>query len=220
MALIIKDPVEPHFGAEVLAAWQDIPTTIISDELNRSGTVGGAIRPLSEHPSFIGEALTVETMVADNAALHYAVPLAWPGAAMMIDAGGHVDAAVWGGIIQMAAEARGVVGVVVDGAVRDGAELRRAKAPVFARATVPAGPHKGFGGAINVPIQCGGCPVMPGDLIRGDEDGVAVVPRAQVDELLPRCRARMAKEEEIIAGLRAGKTTVELLNLPPPEAIG
>ena len=104
--------------------------------------------------------------------------------------------------------------------MRHPAELRDSGLPAFCRAIVPAGPHKGFGGAINGPIQCGGVPVNPGDLVLGDDDGVVVIRPDQIDGLLKRCRARMAMEEKMIAAIDAGKTTVELLGLPPADKLG
>lgn len=220
MAVIVHDLAVAHLDAEAVASWREVPTTIISDELNRAGTLAAAIRPISQAPSFVGEALPVQIMVGDNAALHYALEHVWPGAVLVVDARGHTDTAVWGGILHGAATARGVAAVVIDGSVRDVVELRRSAVPVFARGVVPAGPHKGFGGAIGAPIQCGGCAVAPGDLVRGDEDGVAIVPRARIASLLPRCRARMQRETEIVAGINDGKSTVELLGLPPLDQIG
>ena len=133
---------------------------------------------------------------------------------------GHTDTAVWGGILGQAAKARCVAALVVDGSVRDAAELRASGLAVFARGVVPGGPHKGFGGVINAPIQCAGVPVSPGDLVVGDDDGVVVVRPDQMDGLMEKCRARMAREEELARRIAAGASTVELLNLPPPEDFG
>lgn len=218
MALRIHDRIHKPLGEDVFAVWRDVPTTIISDELNRFQAMTAAIAPAAPgHCDFVGEALTVKVIAGDNAALHYAAALAWPGAVMVVDAGGYTNTAVWGGILHRAAGKKGVTGVVIDGAVRDVAELRAASVPVFSRGAVPAGPHKGWGGEINGVIQCGGCPVAPGDLIRGDDDGVVVVPRAQIDGLLSRCRERMAMESRIEAAIERGESTISLLKLPDPE---
>jgi regulator of RNase E activity RraA len=95
--------------------------------------------------------------------------------------------------------------------------LRDSKIVVYTRAVIPNGPHKGFGGGVNVPIQCAGVPVHPGDLIVGDDDGVVVIRPDQWDGLYERCRKRMAAEERFIAEIAAGKTTVDLLGIPAPE---
>ncbi|MDP6788030.1 MAG: RraA family protein [Rhodospirillales bacterium] len=207
----------PHIEADVLAAWRVIPTSIISDERNRGGTMAAAIKPVAPGLGFAGEALTVKTMVADNLALHHAAAMAWPGAAIVIDAGGHVDHAVWGELLQMTAAKRGVVGVVIDGSARDLEDLRQSPVAMFCRGIVPAGPHKGWGGEINVPIQCGGCTVAPGDIIVGDDDGVAVVPRDIQDDLLVRCKARLDSEQAVRQQIEAGASTVDIFKLPGPE---
>lgn len=218
MALQIHEPTQPRLSEQTLAAWHDVPTTIISDELNRFNAMASAIAPVAPGSAFVGEALTVRVIAGDNAALHYAVARAWPGAAIIVDAGGYTDTAVWGGILHRAATRQGVVAVVIDGSVRDVAELRASTVPAYCRGAVPAGPHKGWGGTVNGLILCGGCPVTPGDLVRGDDDGVVVVPRPLLDDLLPRCRDRMAMEARIEAAIDGGESTVTLLKLPEPGA--
>ena len=220
MALIINEAPAERLSDTELAAWRNIPPAVISDELNRSGAMAAAIKPLAPGMACVGQALTVQCMVGDNAPLHYAVTKAWPGAVVVADARGHTDTAVWGGILTFAAKQRGIVGVVVDGGVRDVAELRESGIAVFARGAVPRGPHKGFGGEINGAVQCGGVAVDPGDLIVADDDGVVVITPAQRAGLHERCQARIAKEQEMLAGLKAGKTTVELSGMPLPEKIG
>ena len=220
MALIINEAASERLPEAVLAAWRGIPPAIISDELNRTGAMAAAIKPLAPGMTCLGQALTVQCMVGDNGPLHYAVTKAWPGAVLVADARGHTDTAVWGGILTLAAKHAGIVGVIIDGAVRDVAELRQSGLGVFARAAVPRGPHKGFGGEINGPIQCGGVAVNPGDMVVGDDDGVVVVKPGQLPGLLERCRARLEKEKMIVRELAAGKTTVELTGLPPAREIG
>ncbi|MDH5750030.1 MAG: RraA family protein [Rhodospirillales bacterium] len=217
MGLNIEEKTFPNLGEDDFAPWREIPTTIISDELNRFGAMAAAIKPVRAGSAFVGEALTVQVIAADNAALHYAMTKAWPGAALVVDAGAFTDSAVWGGILHRVGVKQGIVGVVVDGAVRDLAELRGSSVPVYARGVVPAGPHKGWGGNINTPIQCGGCPVQPGDLVCGDDDGVVVVPRERMAALLPKCRVRIANEQKWEREIENGALTVDLLNLPPAE---
>ncbi len=217
MALTINKRTLPALSEDDVAPWREIPTTIISDELNRFGAMVADIKPVRAGSTFVGEALTAQVIAADNAALHYAMIEAWPGAALVVDAAAFTGTAVWGGILHRAAAKQGIVGVVVDGAVRDVAELRDSSVPVFARGIVPAGPHKGWGGTINGPIQCGGCPVRPGDLVCGDDDGVVVVPRERMADLLPKCLARIAAEQKIEREIENGALTVDLLNLPRAE---
>ncbi len=218
MALKIYEPKWKQVSAKAMSAWRSVPTSIISDELNRFGAMTAEISPVAPESAFAGQALTVRVMAGDNSALHYAVSRAWPGAAIVVDAGGYLDTAVWGAILQRAAIRKGVTGIVIDGSVRDSSELRASEVPVYCRGIVPAGPHKGWGGEINGVIQCGGRAVAPGDLVCGDGDGVVIVPRNAADGLLQRCMDRMAMESRIETGIDAGRSTVELLGLPEPDA--
>lgn len=220
MALTIHQPQFDQISEGELALWRKTPASIISDELNRSCTMLSAIRPLQSDVGVAGQALTVQCMVGDNAPIHYAVTVAWPGCVMMVDGRGHTDTALFGEILAEAALARGVVAVVIDGAVRDAAELKRSDLYVYARGIVPNGPHKGFGGAINAPIQCAGVNVHPGDLVVGDDDGVVVIPANKMDGLRERCDARIAAEAERIERIQTGASTVELLGFPPADRIG
>ena len=220
MSLIINDPPEVRLSDDELAIWRSIPTAVISDELNRTCTMAAAIKPIAEGMTFAGQALTVQTMVGDNAPLHYALASAWPGCVLVVDARGHVDTAVWGGVLTHAAMVKKVGVLVVDGSIRDVDEIRQSGFMVFTRGVVPNGPHKGFGGSVNAPIGCAGVAVDPGDLVVGDGDGVVVVRPDQMAGLLDRCRARIAKEEGILAKLDGGEDSYVLQGLPPPDSYG
>lgn len=200
-----------------LAAWSGIPPAIASDCMNRAQAMSGAIKPVVPGTRLAGQARTVACMVGDNSAIHAAVRLLQPGEVLVIAGGGYRDTALWGGLLTQAALARGAAGVVVDGAVRDVAELRANGFPCFAAAAVPAGPHKGFGGTIDGVIACAGCPVAPGDIVLGDDDGVAVVPLAQAEAILAACRAKLAQEEQALARLRTGEPLADQMGIPEPE---
>ncbi len=220
MSLIINDPPEAWLSDDERATWRSIPTAVISDELNRACAMAAAIKPIAENMTFAGQALTARIMVGDNAPLHYALASAWPGCVLVVDARGHVDTAVWGGVLTHAAMVKGVSALVVDGSIRDVDEIRQSGFTAFTRGVAPNGPHKGFGGSVNAPIACAGVAVCPGDLVVGDADGVVVVQPDQMDGLLDRCRARMAKEEGILAKLDAGVDSYVLQGLPPPDRFG
>ncbi len=217
MALIVHAAPPAVLTDAEFHAWHEIPTSVVGDELNRGQILHASIKPVSSASSFAGPAITVRCMVGDNLALHHALTLARSGDVLVADARGHMDTAVWGEILHTAACQRGIVGIVIDGATRDVAALRKSEVPLFVRAVVPAGPHKGFGGEINTTIQCGGVPVAPGDLVIGDDDGIVVVRPQQIPGLLERCRKRIRDETDILAQVREGTTTVELLGLPAPD---
>lgn len=213
MSVITHEANYQDISSSQLKALLKLPVAIIGDELNRAQMMQGAIKPVGPGMGFAGQALTVSCMVGDNLALHHATALLKKGQVLVADARGHEDTAVWGGILHTAAKARGAAAVVIDGAMRDVAEVRESGLPAYARAIVPTGPHKGFGGEINAPIQCAGVSVLPGDILVGDEDGVVVIRPDQLEGLVERCKTRIANEDKILAGLAKGKTTVELLGL-------
>lgn len=138
-------------------------------------------------------------MVGDNGAAHAAIGLVEVGDVLVVDARGHMETAVWGGIMTRAAMQRGIAGLVLDGALRDAAEIRELNFPTFTAGICPAGPSKGFGGIIDGTISCGGCPVSPGDIVLGDDDGVAVIPLERQAEIYQAALKQIETENEINA---------------------
>ena len=203
-----------------LEKWRDLPPAVVSDCMNRSNVMAGAIKPVAPGMKLLGQARTVTCMVGDNSAVHAAIGLLDEGQILVVDAGGYEDTAIWGGIMTRAAVKRGIGGLVVDGAVRDVGEIREFGFPTFARAVVPAGPHKGFGGIIDGVIACAGCPVSPGDLVIGDDDGVCVVPLERAEKILAASLAKIAQEEETNAGTEKGTLPAAQMGLDEPEIIG
>ena len=210
----------PVLPEATLAAFRRIPSSVAGDSMNRERVMQAAIKPLATGMRLCGQARTVSAMAGDNGIIHAALPYLRPGEVLVIDAGGVDAVAVWGEVMTRAAMHRGIAGVVLDGATRDSAEIRTLGFPMFCRAVVPRGPHKGFGGTIDGTAAVGGVAVAPGDLVIGDDDGVAVVPLAEVDAVLASARAAQAKEQDWFDQIAQGRTTAELLGLPEPEPIG
>ena len=202
-----------------LAAWATIPPAIASDCMNRGQSMAARIKPLAPGTRLTGQARTVACMVGDNSAIHAALRLIGPGEVLVIAAGGYTEAALWGGMLTQAALSRGAAGVVIDGGVRDIAEIREAGFPCFAAAAVPAGPHKGFGGTIDGVIACAGCTVAPGDIILGDDDGIVVVPLGRAEALLADCRAKINQEDEALERMRRGTLLADQMGIAEPELI-
>ena len=204
---------------ETLDKWLRVSPAIVSDCMNRTHFMSGAIKPLKHGFSLVGQARTVTGMVGDNGISHAAIALAERGEVLVIDAGGYEDVAIWGAIMTHAAIARGISGVVIDGANRDTAEIKELGFPLYSRAQVPSGPHTDFGGIIDGPISCGGCPVRPGDLIIGDDDGIAVVPLEWTDDMLVASEKKLRQEEKILKQISEGKATADLFGLKDLEII-
>ena len=131
-----------------------------------------------------GSAVTVWTKPGDILFVLKAVDLVEPGDVLLVDGGGREDAAVVGDIVGKTLADLGCVGLVVDGVVRDIDGLDAVGLPTFARGAHPATGSNTGPGAINVPVQCGGVTVRPGDVVHADGSGVVVVPRERLAEVV------------------------------------
>ena len=205
------------FSTATMAAWADIPPAIAGDCMNRQNVMAGRISPVAAGMHFVGQARTIASVAGDNAAMHTIINMLHPGEVLVIDAENFDNRAVWGGILNSRAMLQKINGVVVDGAVRDIAELRDMPLPVFASATSPAGPHKGWGGSIDDVISCGGVSVTPGDIILADDDGVTVVPLARAETVLAEAQKKVQFEADVLEKLARGEDSSNLFPLPDIE---
>jgi regulator of RNase E activity RraA len=125
--------------------------------------------------------------------LHAAIHRADRGSVIVVQAG-DVDYAVSGGNVCAVAQRRGVAAFVVDGVIRDIAEVRDMRFPVFARGVMPVPGGKNVVEPLNEPVQCGGVTVAAGDVVVADEEGIVVVPVARREQVLGEARAKAAQE--------------------------
>lgn len=204
---------------DVLDGFIGLASSQVGDAMNREQVMSAAIKPIAEGTRIRGQARTVNAMAGDNGIVHAAIPHVRPGEILVVNGMGVEDIAIWGEVMTHAAQKQGIAGIVLDGAVRDAAEMRELGFPVFCRAVVPRGPHKGFGGTIDATIACGGVAVSPGDLVIGDDDGVSVVPLAQVRSVQAAAAQAQKREWAWLEEIAKGKTTRELLGLPEPELL-
>ncbi len=186
-------------------------------ESGASGTMTAEIKILSGDRRLAGPALTVMCRPGDNLMVHVAVACAKSGAVMVVQSH-DASYGVWGEVLTVAAMARGIAGLVVDGSVRDLGAIRHLGFPVFARGTALRGTTKCARGTIGAVITCGGTPVSPADLIVADESGVVVIRPEEAEHVLARAQERCRKEAAMMNELRAGRTTMELLGLDERSA--
>ena len=163
----------------------------------------------------LGPAFTAQGAAGDNLALHHAAAQAAPGDVIVLAVGGERTRAHCGGIIATAAHARGVAGLVLDGAVRDLNELEEIGLPVFHRGVSPLKPSKDGPAELGVPVELDGVRIEPGDLIAADADGIVVVPAAIAADLVAAAAELEAGEAGILAQIAAGKTTPEIYGFGP-----
>lgn len=171
------------------------PTTYADAGLGREQFMDLGVRELwPQIPRIAGPAYTVSCGPGDNLMLHAALYRADPGSVIVVKAG-DLDYAMAGGNVCATAQQRGIAGFVIDGCIRDVAEVRDLRFPVFARGVVPIpGKKKGIG-TLQTSITCGGVQVEPGDTIVADEEGIAVIPVAQQESMWKIAQQRAAKEE-------------------------
>ena len=180
--------MDPGFAA--------ISPTTLADVLGRSPVMDVGIRPLwAPMPRVAGPAFTVRCPPGDNLMLHAAIHRAPAGSVVVVEAG-DVDYAVAGGNVCAVAQRRGIAAFVVDGVIRDLAEVRELRFPVFARGVVPVPGKKAAVRPLNERVRCGGVDVGAGDVVVADEEGVVVVPAARCEQVLRDARARIAAEAD------------------------
>jgi regulator of RNase E activity RraA len=148
--------------------------------------------------------VTVNARPADNLMIHKALQVAAPGDIVVVNTCGNTTSAVFGELMCNTAVAARLGGIVVDGAIRDVDGLTSLGFPAFSRSVCAGGCDKDGPGEINVAISCGGTVVMPGDIVVGDRDGVAVVPRAHAEEVLSLVSALVQRETKRVAEIKAG----------------
>lgn len=196
---------------DLVSAFEDIPSAIVSDVTGNVGiTMDAGIEPVYRAPEMAGTALTVKVVPGDNLIIHRAIAMAEPGDVLVIDGDGYTGTAYLGELMAASCLANDLAGIVVDGAVRDRAEIEEMEFPVYARGVNPQGPFKQDPGSINVTVSVGGVAVDPGDIVVGDGDGVAVVDPDDAEAVLEDAREKVAAEEDLREQVDAGEYLYEV----------
>ena len=177
------------------------------------GFVDPAIRSLLDGVKVAGPAVTVRIADHDAYAMNRALLELYPGAVLVVDMSGDHRHAPVGAVTAAAATAQGAAGVVVDGVATDILELRATGLPVFARGTscLTTKRVRSGGSAVNVPVQCGGVQVNPGDWVLGDDNGVIVLSPEAAAEVLGQALASDAAEPALLARIASGEPLESVL---------
>lgn len=197
---------------EFCSEYSKYPTGNVCDANNKQGSMDGGIKPIDQGMTITGPAFTVECSPGDNLAIHNAIYQAPGGSILVVDAKGY-DAGHLGEILASACIKRGIKGVIIDGGCRDSIEIKNLGFPVFARTLNPGGTIKKDKGRLGTVISCGGLRVVSGDFIVADSDGVVVIEKDKIDEVLERTKTIAAREEEVLKMIEKGKTTLEIFDL-------
>jgi len=196
---------------QTAARARKVGTGPLSDAIGKSGGMDHDMHCRSANASMAGPAFTLRVHTADILMVAKALSLCPPGCVLVIDGQGERNTALWGGLTTMAAHRKGLAGVVIDGAIRDAADIAASKLPVFARAIVPNAGGAEYKGEVDLPVQCGGVVVCPGDWVVGDADGVVVVPQARIEQALDTADRILVAEKEIARQIKKGREMGEIL---------
>ncbi len=210
---IIEDFKRPD--PKLLEGFRKHETAKIGDAMSRYGVVHYEIKPLDNDMRVVGPALTVLTQPGDALFVQAAIDIAQPGDVVVIDASGYKDVSVIGERLAYYFQRRGVAGIIVDGAVRDSIGLVELGMPCFARSSCIKIWGSNGPGAVNVPIQCGGVPMKPGDIVVGDRDGVVIVPQDDVKRVLALTDEHLENELARLKEVESGRTVTEVFGIAP-----
>jgi len=201
-------------SSELVRQLSEFDAATLYEAAGQQGMVDPAIKPMWPGARVCGVAMTVRCPPKDNLMLHHAVAVAGPGTVLVASAQQYQYAGAWGEVLTVAAQARGIVGLVIDGAVRDIEAVSERRFPVFSRGLAIGACKKERIATMNEHLDLGGVTVRPGDVVVGTADGVVVLAQDSVEQVLRTAVARRQREREIFGQLAAGKTTIEILGLP------
>ena len=205
-------------SADIAAALRELGSATLGESGARA--MRDRVKPVWSGARLAAPAYPVRCTTGDNLAIHVAVARAPGGSALVVDVGTERELGYWGEVLTTAAESRGIVGLVIDGCVRDTEALEAHGFPVFSAGIALRGASKSLEGTVDRPAVVAEVDVNPGDWVVGDRDGVVIVPGENLKGVVAAGRARAEREARYFEQLRSGATTLELLSLDPQPVDG
>lgn len=199
-----------RISKELLAQVKTLSTATVHEVMNKRGALIGEIKPLAKGVRLCGEALTVKLHPADNLMLIKAISMLEENQVLVIDSSDTLNAGPFGEVLAVECLSKKCAGLVTDGSVRDSEQIIKRGFPVFSAGISIRGTSKAAVGTVNHPISCGGILVNPGDIILGDDDGVVVIPFAEVEEVIQKSLAREEDEAKTMEKLQNGASLFDL----------
>lgn len=200
-------------ASEAIAELQQFTVCQLSDALGPSCSFETSILPIDPQFRVCGPALTVECAPGDNLTVHHALHLAQPGDVLIVGGSPNCDAALWGELMSISAQKRGVAGTIVDGPVRDPLEIRMLGYPVFCRRFSPRRATKESYGRINVPVRIGTLSIVPKDFVLADANGIVSIPHARVQKAIDLASEVVRKEKKVKYEILLGRTIFEIFDM-------
>jgi len=177
----------------------------VHESQGRVGLMHSYMRPIYSSAKVGGTAVTVFAHPGDNMMIHAALDTVKPGDVLVVAVSADCTDGYFGDLLASSCQAQGVQALVIDAGVRDTIDLTEMQFPVWSRAIHAKGTVKETPGSVNIDVVCAGALVRPGDAIIADNDGVCVVKREIVSEVVEKSQARVEKEEEKRVRLKAGE---------------
>jgi 4-hydroxy-4-methyl-2-oxoglutarate aldolase len=209
--IVVRNIERPDAG--LIRKLGEFGVATVHEAQGRKGLMLPYMRPIYPAARVAGPAVTAYCHAGDNLMIHAAIEVCRPGDVMVVTTQSESSDGMFGELLATSFRAHRIAGIVIEAGVRDVADLTEMKFPAFSKAISSQGTVKETAGSVNIDVVCAGATVHPGDVIVGDVDGVVVVERREVAEVVRLCEERLAKEAKNRERLKAGELGLDMYGL-------
>jgi len=209
--IVVRNIERPDAG--LIRKLGEFGVATVHEAQGRKGLMLPYMRPIYPTARVAGPAVTAYCHAGDNLMIHAAIEVCRPGDVMVVTTQSESSDGMFGELLATSFRAHRIAGIVIEAGVRDVADLTEMKFPAFSKAISSQGTVKETAGSVNIDVVCAGATVHPGDVIVGDVDGVVVVERREVAEVVRLCEERLAKEAKNRERLKAGELGLDMYGL-------
>jgi 4-hydroxy-4-methyl-2-oxoglutarate aldolase len=203
----------PRPDPATASALREQGTATVHEAQARTGLARPYLRPIYPNAKIAGPAVTVLCQPGDNLMIHAAIEVCAPGDVLVVATTSDSTDGMFGDLLGVLCQARGVIALIIDAGVRDTVELAAMQFPVWAKAICAQGTVKASAGSVNVPVVCAGVVVNPGDVVVADSDGVVVVPLKCAAQVALLGQDRIEKEQTARERFRKGELSLDVFGL-------